>query len=267
MRLSVAPARSSALHLSIAIFLWLRGSSPSVVSVFAEQSGKRNIVGIQKQATVKAGKNSLKISQTKSSTPTILIKKLSSQSSSQSAVLKPFRQSTATKIVPQKSQTITKTSTTVSKTASPKTVLSKSQTVISKTTTAKGNAATAKKSATVASSKVPVQKSSVSSKTKAQAPSKTLNSKVSPKTSPQAVSKKQTALVHLKQSAIQPKITVPSASDNIRALSPVLSAKPTMPVFSLNTSVRLSDATKQLRLKYSVNGQSIVLSDGRRRFL
>lgn len=267
MCLSVALAGSSALHLSIAIFLWLLGSFPSVMSVFAKQSGNLNTVGIQRQATVKAGKNSLKVSQTKSSTPTTLTKKLSSQSSSQSAVLKPFRQSTATKIVPKKSQTITKTSTTVSKTASPKTVLSKSQTVVSKTTTVKGNAAAAKKSATVASSKTPVQKSPVSSKAKAQTPSKTLNSKVLLKTSSQAVSPKQTALkVTPKQSVTHPKPVIAGTSVGTYKPSLALPVKSMQPAFSLNTSVRLSDAAKQLRLKYSVSGQGITLSNGRNCF-
>ena len=172
--------------------------------------------------------------------------------------------SVSQKFAQKQSQKIAKTSTTVSKTAFPKVTLSKNPTVALKTTTAKSVAIASKKSTTVASSKASVQKSPVASDVKAQASSNAFNTKVLLKTSSQAVPPKQTVLkTTSKQSVTQPKTSVSSTSIGVRALSPVVL---TQPVFSLNTSVRLSDVAKQLRLKYSVNGQSIVLSDGRYRF-
>ena len=253
MRFEVTSVRLSVYWLAIVFFSWLWGGFPNIA--FAERSIVKNFVGTQEQVTAKAGQGSLKIAQTKSgiTKASVITKKVTSPS-----VLPKFAQ--------KQHQKITKTSTTVSKTAFPKASLSKTQSVASKTTTAKNVAVTSKKSTAVASSKVPVQKSTVASNVKAQASSNTFNTKGTLK-SPQAVPLKQTALkVTPKQSVIQPKTTVPSTSGGVRALSPVLAAKPIMPAFSLNTSVRLSDVAKQLRLKYSANGQSIILCDGRHRF-
>ena len=262
MRFWVASVRLSVLHFAIAVFSWSWVGVPDVA--FADRSVGKNTVGAQKQAIVKAGKSSLKIPQTKADASKVTMKKIPSPSLSQSAVLKSSQKNTAKKVVPQKSPKITKTSTTVSKTASPKVALSKTQTVASKTTIAKNVAITSKKG-TAASLKAGVQKSPVPSNVKAQTLSNTSSTKVLPKSS-QAVPLKQTALkVTPKQSVTQPKTTVPSTSVGVRALSPVLAAKP-IPVFSLNTSVRLSDVAKQLRLKYSVSRGTILLSDGRNCF-
>ena len=246
---SVESVRSSVLRFAITIFLWLWVNFPNVA--FAERSVVKNVVGTRKQAIVKAGQGSLKITQTKAGATQafVMTKKATSPSVSQ-------------KFAQKQPQKITKTSTTVSKTAFPKVALSKNPVAASKTTTAKSSAITFKKG-TAISSKASVQKSTVSSNVKAQASSNTFNTKGTLK-SPQAVPLKQTALkVTPKQSVIQPKTTVPSTSGGVRALSPVLAAKPIMPAFSLNTSVRLSDVAKQLRLKYSVNGNTILLSDGK----
>ena len=250
MRFEVTSVRLSVYWLAIVFFSWLWGGFPNIA--FAERSIVKNFVGTQKQATVKAGKSSLKIPQTKSgiTKASVITKKVTSP-----PVLPKFAQ--------KQHQKITKTSTTVSKTASPKVTLSKNPTVALKTTTAKSVVITSKKGTAVTSSKTSVQKLPVTSNVKAQASSNTFNTKGTLK-SPQAVPLKQTALkVTPKQSVIQPKTTVPSTSGGVRALSPVLAAKPIMPAFSLNTSVRLSDVAKQLRLKYSVNGNTILLSDGK----
>ena len=239
---------TKAVRLSIAFYLLCRGF-PSVG--FADRSIVKNAVGTQKQATVKAGKSPLKIPQTKAGIikASVVTKKVVSPSASQ-------------KFAQKQPQKITKAPTTVSNTAFPKVALSKTQTVASKTKTAKSVAITSKKG-TTAPSKTSVQKSPIVPKVKTQASSNTFNTKGTLK-SPQAVPLKQTALkVTPKQSVIQPKTTVPSTSGGVRALSPVLAAKPIMPAFSLNTSVRLSDVAKQLRLKYSVNGNTILLSDGK----
>ena len=252
MRFEVTSVRLSVYWLAIVFFSWLWGGFPSVA--FAGQSTVKNAVGTQKQATVKAGKSSLKIPQTKAgiTKASVVTKKVVSPSASQ-------------KFAQKQPQKITKAPTTVSNTAFPKVALSKTQTVASKTKTAKSVAITSKKG-TTAPSKTSVQKSPIVPKVKTQASSNTFNTKGTLK-SPQAVPLKQTALkVTPKQSVIQPKTTVPSTSGGVRALSPVLAAKPIMPAFSLNTSVRLSDVAKQLRLKYSANGQSIILCDGRHRF-
>lgn len=158
-----------------------------------------------------------------------------------------------------------KTSATASKTVSMKSALSKTQTVASKTTTAKNVAVTSKKG-TTASSKTSVQKSPVVPKVKTQASLNVSSTKVLIK-SPQAVSTKQTALkITSKPSVTQPKPSIAGASGGICKPSPALPVKSTQPVFALNTSVRLSDAAKQLRLKYSVSGNTILLSDGKNRF-
>ena len=261
----IGNGRSLTKAVRLLCVLWFGIAFPNVA--FAERSVVKNAVGTQKQATVKAGQGSLKITQTKAGVTkaSVMTKKISSQSAPPSAALKSVRKDTATRVIPQKQfQKITKTSTTVSKTASPKVTLSKNPTVALKTTTAKSVAIASKKSTTVAFSKASVQKSPVASNVKAQASSNTFNTKVLLKTSLQAVPPKQTVLkTTSKQSVTQPKTSVSSTSIGVRALSPVVL---TQPVFSLNTSVRLSDVAKQLRLKYSVNGQSIVLSDGRYRF-
>ena len=249
MRFEVTSVRLSVYWLAIVFFSWLWGGFPNIA--FAERSIVKNFVGTQKQATVKAGKSSLKIPQTKAgiTKASVITKKVVSPSASQ-------------KFAQKQPQKITKAPTTVSNTAFPKVALSKTQTVASKTKTAKSVAITFKKG-TMAPSKTSVQKSPIVPKVKTQASSNTFNTKGTLK-SPQAVPLKQTALkVTPKQSVIQPKTTVSSTSGGVRALSPVLAAKPIMPAFSLNTSVRLSDVAKQLRLKYSVNGNTILLSDGK----
>ena len=255
---------TKAVLLSVAFYLLY----PGFASVgFADRLIVKNAVGIQQQATVKTGKSSLKVSQTKvgSAKTSVVTKKISSQSSPSSVALKSVQKDTATKIIPQKRfQKTTKNSTTVSKTAFPKVIFSKNQTVALKTTTAKSVAITSKKGSTTAPSKAFVQKSPVASKVKAQASSSTPSTKVLLKSS-QAVPSKETALkVTQKQSVTQPKNTVPSTSGGVRALLPASFSK--IPAFPVNTSVRLSDVAKQLRLTYSVKGQSIVLSDGRHCF-
>ncbi len=256
---------TEAIRFSVAVcVLWL--SFPNVA--FAGQSVVKNAVGTQKQTAAHSGKGSLRVSQPKPSALKVPTKKnIPSQSSSQSVASKSVRQNTATKIVPQKSQNATKTSTTVSKASVPKVSLSKNQTTASKVITAKSTSITSKKSAVIAASKASVQKPPVPSKVKAQASSIVSGTKVSPKTSPQAVSSKQSALkVTPKQSVIHPKPSIVGTSGGACKPSPALPVKSTQPVFSMNASVRLSDVAKQLRLKYSVSGQSIVLSDGRYRF-
>ena len=258
----IGNGRSLTKAVCLVCVLWFGIAFPS--AGFAGQSVIKNAVGTQKQATVKAGKSSLKISQTKSgAAKTQATKKISSQSAPPSAALKSVRKDIATKIIPQKQfQKTTKSSMTVLKTASPKTASSKNPVAASKTTTAKSSAIISKKGTTT-SSKASVQKSTVSSNVKAQASSNAFNTKESLK-SPQVVFQKQTVLkTTSKQFVTQPKTSVSSTSIGVRALSPVVL---TQPVFSMNASVRLSDVAKQLRLKYSVNRQSIILCDGRYRF-
>ena len=258
--------RSLTKAVRLVCVLWFGIASPSVG--FADRLIVKNAVGAQKQAAVKTGKGSLKIPQTKSGvakTPTT--KKIASQSSSRPAVLKSSQKNTATKIIPQKQlQKTTKSSMTVLKTASPKPSLSKLQAVVPKTTIAKSSAITFKKGTTT-SLKASVQKLPVISNVKAQASLSTSGTKVSLKTSSQAISQKQTALrVTPKQSSTQPKPSIPSTSGGIYKPSFALPAKPPQPLFSFNTSVRLSDVAKQLRLTYSVKGQKVELSDGQRHF-
>ena len=156
---------------------------------------------------------------------------------------------------------------TVLKTASPKVILSKNPTIASKATTAKNVAVTSKKGTTIAASKASVQKPPVPSKVKAQASSIVSGTKVSPKTSPQAVSPKQTALKTASKSfATQSKPSVSGTLSGTCKPLPALPVKSTQPAFSMNASVRLSDVAKQLRLKYSVGGNTILLSDGRKCF-
>ena len=249
MRFEVTSVRLSVYWLAIVFFSWLWGGFPNIA--FAERSIVKNFVGTQKQATVKTGKGSVKVSQTKSGAvkASVMTKKITSSSVSQ-------------KFAQKQPQKITKTSTTVSKTTAPKASLSKLQAVVPKTTIAKSSAIISKKGTTT-SSKAFVQKSTVSSNVKAQVSSNVFNTKGSLK-SPQAVSSKQTALKAVtKPSVTQLKPSISGASGGIRKLSTLVA---TQPSFSLNTSARLSDVAKQLRLKYSVNGQSIVLSDGRHHF-
>lgn len=266
MHFPIASVRSSGLGLAIAIFLCFRGGFSTVGAVFAGQSVRQSSVGTRKPAAIHTGESSLRGVQAKSgAVKTLTTTKLTSQSVSHPTALQPFRQRTATKIVPHKQpQKITKTAATVSKAASSKTALSKNQTAALKTATPKSFATIPQKNATVASSKVVVQKSTVSSKVEARASSNASSTRVSLKTLPQAVSQKQiSSKIHSKQSVIQPKTATSGASSSVRTLSPLVSMQL---AFSLNTSVRLSDAAKQLHLKYSVNGQNVILSDGRNRF-
>ncbi|MBR1843743.1 MAG: N-acetylmuramoyl-L-alanine amidase [Opitutales bacterium] len=265
MRFEVTSVRLSVSWLAIVFFSWLWGGFPNIA--FAERSAVKNVVGTREQATVKAGKSSLKVSQTKAgAAKTQATKKISSQSAPPSAALKSVRKDTATKIIPQKQfQKTTTSSMTVLKTASPKSALSKNSAAISKTTTAKSSAIISKKG-TTASSKTSVQKSPIVPKVKTQASSNTFNTKGTLKSS-QAASPKQTAFkTASKPSITQPKPSVSGTSGGTCKPSPALPVKSTQPAFSLNTSVRLSDVAKQLRLKYSANGQSIILCDGRHRF-
>ena len=257
---------TKAVRLAVAFYLlWL--GFPSVG--FANRSIVKNTIGIQQQATIKAGKSSSKIPQTKvgSAKTSVVTKKIASQSSSPSAALKPVRKDTATKIIPQKQfQKITKTSMKVLKTVVPKSTLPKNQTVASKTTTAKSVAIISKKGAAMVPSKAFIQKSPVASKVKAQASSNASSTKVLLKSLQAVPPKQNTSKAILKPSAIQPKTSIPSTSGGICKLSPALPVKPAHSAFPVNTSVRLSDVAKQLRLTYSVKGQSIVLSDGRHCF-
>ena len=241
---------TEAVRHAIAVFLLLWIRFPSVA--FAERLVVKNAVGIQKQATVKAGKDSLKVSKTKSdiAKSSVMTNKVTSPSAPQ-------------KFAQKQPQKITKIPRTVSKTASPKSALPKNPTTASKTKTAKSVAITSKKGTTVTPSKVSVQKSPVQFNVKAKASANASNTRVL-KVSPQAIPIKQTAFKSVaKPSAAQPKPSGSGTSDGIRKLSPLV---PTQPAFSLNTSVRLSDVAKQLRLKYSVSGQNITLTDGRHRF-
>ena len=250
MCFEVAFVRLSVLHFAIAVFSWLWVGVPDVA--LAGQLTVKNAVGTQKQATVKTGKGSLKIPQTKSGAvkASVMTKKITSPSVPQ-------------KFAQKQPQKITKTSTAVSRTAFLKNALSKNQTAALKTTTAKSFVITSPKNAAIASSKASVQKPLIPSKVKTQASLSTSSTKLLK--SSQAVSPKQTALktASKQPSATQSKPSISGASEGIRKLSTLVA---TQPSFSLNTSARLSDVAKQLRLKYSVNGQSIVLSDGRHRF-